>query len=75
MVKSKKTRTDSKGGNTRRVRYSVAMSLDGFIAGPKGEFDWIVMDPTIDFAAFFKEFDTALMGRRTFELVQQGGAG
>jgi dihydrofolate reductase len=51
------------------------MSLDGFIAGPNGEFDWIVMDPTIDFAAFYKEFDTVLIGRRTFELVCQGGAG
>ncbi|HMG04293.1 MAG TPA: dihydrofolate reductase family protein [Chthoniobacterales bacterium] len=59
----------------RRVRYSVAMSLDGFIAGPKGEFDWIIMDPTIDFAALFKQFDTALMGRRTFEMVREGGAG
>jgi dihydrofolate reductase len=51
------------------------MSLDGFIAGPKGEFDWIIMDPTIDFAALFKQFDTALMGRRTFEIVREGGAG
>src|SRR5688572_4726273 len=31
----------------RRVRYAVAMSLDGFIAGPKGEADWIEMDPTV----------------------------
>jgi len=53
------------------VRYSVAVSLDGFIAGPKGEYDWIVMDPTFDFAASFNEFDTFLMGRRTFELVRQ----
>jgi dihydrofolate reductase len=52
----------------RRVRYSVAMSLDGYIAGPKGEYDWIIMDPEIDFAAMFAEFDTVLMGRRTFEL-------
>jgi dihydrofolate reductase len=59
----------------RRVRYSVAMSLDGFIAGPEGEFDWIIMDPTIDFVALFKQFDTALMGRRTFEMVREGGAG
>lgn len=60
----------------RRLRYQVAMSLDGFIAGPKGEFDWIVMDPAIDFAALFKEFDTAVMGRKTYEVVTaQGGNG
>jgi predicted enzyme related to lactoylglutathione lyase len=30
----------------RRVRYSVAMSLDGYVAGPNGESDWIVgLDP------------------------------
>jgi dihydrofolate reductase len=51
----------------RRVRYSVAMSLDGYIAGPGGEYDWIIMDPAIDFAAMFAEFDTVLLGRRTFE--------
>lgn len=59
----------------RRVRYSVAISLDGFIAGPKGEFDWIIMDPAFDFGALFKQFDTFLMGRRTFEVTQQGGGG
>jgi dihydrofolate reductase len=60
----------------RRLRYQVAVSLDGFIAGPNGEHDWIVMDPAIDFAALFREFDTAVMGRKTYEtLTAQGGDG
>ncbi len=70
----KRAAAAARGTGTRRLRYSVAMSLDGFIAGPKGEFDWIVMDPTFDFAALFKEFDTLLMGRRTFDLVRQSSA-
>jgi dihydrofolate reductase len=57
----------------RRLRYSVAMSLDAFIAGPNGEYDWIVTDPAIDFAALFDQFDTFLMGRKTFELTQSPG--
>jgi dihydrofolate reductase len=56
----------------RRIRYSVAMSLDGYIAGPKGEYDWIVMDPDIDFAALFQDFDTALIGRKSFEVASAG---
>lgn len=58
----------------RRVRYSVAMSLDGYIAGPSGEYDWIIMDPAIDFAAFFKKFDTVVMGRRSFEAAVSHGS-
>ena len=57
----------------RRVRYSVAVSLDGYIAGPHGEADWIIMDPEIDFAAMFEQFDTFLLGRRTFEAMGRAG--
>jgi dihydrofolate reductase len=53
----------------RRIRYSVAASLDGFIAGPNGEYDWIAEDPTIDFAAMVSGFDTLLMGRKTYDLT------
>jgi dihydrofolate reductase len=59
----------------RRICYSVAMSLDGYVAGPNGEADWIVMDPEIDFGELFERFDTVLMGRRTYEAAraQHGG--
>ena len=59
---------------TRRIRYQVACSLDGYIAGPGGEFDWLVADPEIDFAALLGQFDTLLMGRRTYESLPGGGA-
>ena len=59
----------------RRLRYNVAVSLDGFIAGPKGEYDWITMDSAIDFNALFAEFDTLVMGRKTFEVLQTQGPG
>jgi dihydrofolate reductase len=58
----------------RRIRYAVATSLDGFIAGPQGECDWIIMDPEIDSGEIFSRFDTILMGRRTFELTLRPGA-
>ena len=58
----------------RRIRYVVATSLDGFIAGPKGEADWIITDPDFDFLALFNQFDTVLLGRRTYELTQSPGA-
>ena len=59
----------------RRLRYQVAASLDGFIAGPRGESDWIVMDPEIDFAALMGQFDTLLMGRKTFAATGGGMSG
>lgn len=51
----------------RRIRYQVACSLDGYIAGPDNGTDWIVDEPAIEFGALFEQFDTLLMGRRTYE--------
>lgn len=56
----------------RRIRYAVAMSLDGYIAGPHGEADWIIMDPDIDFAAITSEFATIVVGGRTYTAMTQG---
>lgn len=57
----------------RRVRYSVAMSLDGYLAGPKGEIDWIGNDPEVDFTALAAQFDTLVMGRKTYEFARAHG--
>jgi dihydrofolate reductase len=57
----------------RKVIYGGAMSLDGYIAGPNGEYDWIVMDPAMDFAEFSTRFDTYLIGRKTFEAMRGMG--
>ncbi|MEA4903130.1 dihydrofolate reductase family protein [Desulfitobacterium sp.] len=57
----------------RRVRYQVACSLDGYIAGPNDEFDWITPETSFDFGALYAQFDTLLMGRRTYEIVRATG--
>jgi dihydrofolate reductase len=59
----------------RHLRYSVAASLDGYIAGPNGEFDWILIDPEIDFEAMYAGFSGLVMGRRSYEVfLATGGA-
>jgi dihydrofolate reductase len=57
----------------RRLRYHVAVSLDGFIADADGGYDWIVHDSAIDFRALHAQFDTAIMGRKTYDLVKSMG--
>ena len=47
-------------------------SLDGFVAGPKGEMDWIKVDEDIfDFVGTMTEqSDTALYGRVTYQMME-----
>lgn len=61
-------------GKMRRVHYSVAASLDGYIARPGGEFDWIPDEPAIDWNAFMNRFDTVLMGRHTYQVTAGQGS-
>jgi dihydrofolate reductase len=57
----------------RPVRYALVSTLDGFIAGPNDEFDWITDDPEVDSAQDFTRYDTALIGRRTFDVMRAHG--
>lgn len=59
--------------DVRQLRYSVAASLDGYIAGPNGEFDWIVIDPEIDFAAIYAGFSALVMGRHSYDVFAATG--
>ena len=52
---------------TRRIRYSVATSLDGFIATVDGGYEWIPQSDEIDFGVYLAKIDTLLMGRGTYE--------
>jgi dihydrofolate reductase len=79
MPRKTQGKAKNAGHPTRRVRYAVAMSLDGFIAGPNGEADWIIMDSSGDAAAgweaFYSQFDTMVMGRKTYEVGKAAGGG
>jgi len=55
----------------RRVTYSMSTSLDGFIVGPDGRFDWGVPDPDV-FRFWIDDIravDVHLMGRRLYETM------
>lgn len=56
----------------RKLIFFMHTSLDGFVAGPNGEMDWIKVDEEIfDFVATMTDkADTALYGRVTYEMMQ-----
>lgn len=56
----------------RHLIFFMHTSLDGFVAGPEGEMDWIhVDDEMFDFVATMTDkADTALYGRVTYEMMQ-----
>jgi dihydrofolate reductase len=56
----------------RKIISFMHMSLDGFVAGPKGEMNWIKVDEEIfDYIGKrISEGDTALYGRVTYEMME-----
>ena len=59
----------------RQLRYSVAASLDGFIAGTNGEYDWILIDPEIDFTKMYAGYSGIVMGRKSYQVFAGSGGG
>lgn len=56
----------------RKIISFMHLSLDGFVAGPNGEMDWIKVDEEIfDYVGQrIGETDTALYGRVTFQMME-----
>jgi dihydrofolate reductase len=56
----------------RKIISFMHLSLDGFVAGPKGEMDWIKVDQEIfDYVGKrINEGDTALYGRVTYQMME-----
>jgi dihydrofolate reductase len=62
----------------RKIILGVAVSLDGFIEGPNGEYDWCFTDQDYGLQDFFKRIDTIFVGRKTYEIssgMEGGPAG
>ena len=55
----------------KRIKVAMHITLDGFVAGPKGEMDWIKIDDQIfDFVNTFTDnADTALFGLTTWKMM------
>jgi len=52
----------------RHVVLGLGISLDGYIARPDGSVDFLFMPKDYSMSPFFKTIDSALMGRKTYEV-------
>ena len=51
----------------KNIVLDLAVTLDGFIEGPKGEIDWCIMDDDMDFGGFLSTIDTIFYGRVSYD--------
>ena len=57
----------------RKIILQLAVSLDGYIEGPNGEYDWCFTDQDYGMAEFLKRVDAMFIGRKSYELTQAMG--
>jgi dihydrofolate reductase len=55
----------------RKIILGVAISLDGFIEGPHGEYDWCFTDQDYGMSDFFKRIDAIFIGRKSYEVARK----
>ena len=53
----------------RKLILQLAVSLDSYIEGPNGEFDWCFTDQDYGMSEFFKRIDSLFIGRKSYELM------
>lgn len=53
----------------RKIILGVAVSLDGFIEGPNGEYDWCFTDQDYGMSDFVKRIDAIFFGRKSYEMM------
>jgi dihydrofolate reductase len=58
----------------RKLVLQLAVSLDGFIEGPNGEYDWCFTDQDYGMAQFYQRIDSVFYGRKSYELTLSMGA-
>lgn len=54
----------------RKIILGLAVSLDGFIEGPNGEYDWCMTDQDYGMNEFFGRIDAVFIGRKSYEAAQ-----
>jgi len=57
----------------RKVILNLAVSLDGYIEGPNGEYDWCFADQDYGMTSFFEDIDLIFMGRKSYDLINSNG--
>jgi dihydrofolate reductase len=57
----------------RKVILNVAVTIDGFIAGPNGEYDWCFTDDDYGMTDFLKSVDSTLMGGKSYRQIKDFG--
>lgn len=59
----------------RKIVLGLGISLDGYIARPDGGIDFLFMPRDYSMAPFFATIDTAIMGRKSFDVGLKMGGG